>query len=148
MTAPLVLSGTSSLGTPPIAAKARVWVPIQSASDPGPARLDIGEVGGAHDGDENLSRTDLNGEPVNDRWDRVAGVIDKQFVTADASAIPTDIAICPSASCTASGVAIVGDDAASPVYEPQVNRTYTEMAAHYDTAILAARPRQPRNKAA
>jgi hypothetical protein len=28
----LVLSGTSSLGTPPSAAKARVWAPIQSAS--------------------------------------------------------------------------------------------------------------------
>jgi len=32
MTATLVLSGTSNLGTPPIAAKARVWAPIQSAS--------------------------------------------------------------------------------------------------------------------
>ena len=28
-------------------------------------------------------------------------------------------------------------------YEPQVNRTYAEMAAHYDTAILPARPRRP-----
>jgi hypothetical protein len=28
----LVLSGTSRLGTPPVAAKARVWAPIQSAS--------------------------------------------------------------------------------------------------------------------
>ena len=33
------------------------------------------------------------------------------------------------------------------LYEPQVNRTYTEMAAHYDTAILPARPRRPRDKA-
>jgi transposase len=32
MTATLVLSGISSLGTPPSAAKARVWAPIQSAS--------------------------------------------------------------------------------------------------------------------
>jgi transposase len=32
-------------------------------------------------------------------------------------------------------------------YEPTVNRTYTEMAAHYDTAILPARPRKPRDKA-
>jgi transposase len=31
--------------------------------------------------------------------------------------------------------------------EPQVNRTYAEMAAHYDTAILPARPRRPRDKA-
>src|SRR2546427_322276 len=33
------------------------------------------------------------------------------------------------------------------LYEPQVNRTYAEMAAHYDTAILPARPRPPRDKA-
>src|SRR3954453_23133060 len=32
-------------------------------------------------------------------------------------------------------------------YEPQVNRTYAEMAAHYDCAILPARPRRPRDKA-
>ena len=29
---------------------------------------------------------------------------------------------------------------------PAVNRTYAEMAAHYDTAILPARPRKPRDK--
>ena len=33
------------------------------------------------------------------------------------------------------------------LYEPQVNRTYAEMAAHCDTAILPARPRRPRDKA-
>ncbi|HUW80261.1 MAG TPA: IS21 family transposase [Acidocella sp.] len=33
------------------------------------------------------------------------------------------------------------------LYEPAVNRSYTEMAAHYDTAILPARPRKPRDKA-
>jgi hypothetical protein len=33
------------------------------------------------------------------------------------------------------------------LYEPQVNRTYAELAAHYDTAILPARPRRPRDKA-
>src|SRR6185312_7257726 len=32
-------------------------------------------------------------------------------------------------------------------YDPQVNRTYAEMAAHYETAILPARPRKPRDKA-
>jgi transposase len=32
-------------------------------------------------------------------------------------------------------------------YEPQVNRSYAEMAAHYDCAILPARPRRPRDKA-
>jgi transposase len=32
-------------------------------------------------------------------------------------------------------------------YEPQVNRTYAEMAAHYDCAVLPARPRRPRDKA-
>jgi hypothetical protein len=33
------------------------------------------------------------------------------------------------------------------LYEPQVDRTYARMAAHYDTAILPARPRLPRDKA-
>ena len=33
------------------------------------------------------------------------------------------------------------------LYEPSVNRTYSEMAAHYDTAILPTRSRRPRDKA-
>src|SRR5205807_2647785 len=33
------------------------------------------------------------------------------------------------------------------LYEPQVNRTYADMASHYGTAILPARPRKPRDKA-
>ena len=33
------------------------------------------------------------------------------------------------------------------LYDPEVNRTYGEMAAHYDTAIVPARPRKPRDKA-
>jgi transposase len=33
------------------------------------------------------------------------------------------------------------------LYEPTVNRTYADMAAHYDTAILPTRPRKPRDKA-
>jgi len=32
-------------------------------------------------------------------------------------------------------------------YEPSVNRSYAEMAAHYDTAILPARPYKPSDKA-
>jgi transposase len=32
-------------------------------------------------------------------------------------------------------------------YEPAVNRTYAELAAHYDTAIVPARPYKPRDKA-
>jgi transposase len=32
-------------------------------------------------------------------------------------------------------------------YEPSVNRSYAEMAAHYDTAIVPARPYKPRDKA-
>ncbi len=32
-------------------------------------------------------------------------------------------------------------------YEPAVNRSYAEMAAHYDTAIVPARPYRPRDKA-
>src|SRR5579864_4821726 len=33
------------------------------------------------------------------------------------------------------------------LYDPEVNRTYAEMAAHYGMAILPARPRKPRDKA-
>jgi len=33
------------------------------------------------------------------------------------------------------------------LYDPQIHRTYAEMAAHYDTAVLPARPRRPRDKA-
>ena len=32
-------------------------------------------------------------------------------------------------------------------YEPELNRTYAEMAAHYGTAIIPARPNKPRDKA-
>jgi transposase len=35
----------------------------------------------------------------------------------------------------------------SCLYDPQVNRTYADMAAHFGTAILPARPRRPRDKA-
>ena len=33
------------------------------------------------------------------------------------------------------------------LYEPEINRTYAGMAAHYDTAIVPTRPRKPRDKA-
>lgn len=32
-------------------------------------------------------------------------------------------------------------------YEPELNRTYAEMAAHYGAAVIPARPRKPRDKA-
>jgi len=32
-------------------------------------------------------------------------------------------------------------------YEPELNRTYAEMAAHYGCAVIPARPRKPRDKA-
>jgi transposase len=32
-------------------------------------------------------------------------------------------------------------------YGPGINRTYQELAEHYDTAILPTRPRKPRDKA-
>ena len=32
-------------------------------------------------------------------------------------------------------------------YEPGINRTYQELAEHYGTAILPARPKKPRDKA-
>ena len=33
------------------------------------------------------------------------------------------------------------------LYEPQVNRSYADMARHYGTSVLPARPRKPRDKA-
>ena len=33
------------------------------------------------------------------------------------------------------------------LYDPEINRTYAGMAAHYDTAIVPTRPRKPRDKA-
>lgn len=33
------------------------------------------------------------------------------------------------------------------LYDPEVNRTYAELASHYGTAIVPARPRKPRDKA-
>jgi transposase len=33
------------------------------------------------------------------------------------------------------------------LYDPQINRSYADMAAHYGTAILPARPRRSRDKA-
>lgn len=32
-------------------------------------------------------------------------------------------------------------------YDPAINRTYADMAAHYDTAVVPARPRKPKDKA-
>ncbi len=32
-------------------------------------------------------------------------------------------------------------------YDPAINRTYGDMAAHYDTAVVPARPRKPKDKA-
>lgn len=47
---------------------------------------------------------------------------------------------------------VVPDNAKTAVikacfYDPQISRSYAEMAAHYGTAILLARPRRPRDKA-
>jgi transposase len=47
---------------------------------------------------------------------------------------------------------IVSDNLKSGVaracfYEPAVNRTYADMATHYDTAVVPARPYKPRDKA-
>ena len=49
-------------------------------------------------------------------------------------------------------VTVVSDNLKSGItkacfYEPAVNRSYAEMAAHYDTAIVPARPYKPRDKA-
>ena len=47
---------------------------------------------------------------------------------------------------------IVSDNLKSGVtkacfYEPAINRTYADMAAHYGTAVVPARPYKPRDKA-
>jgi hypothetical protein len=52
-----------------------------------PARLGIGKVRGAHDGDKNLRRPGRADQPINDHWHRVAGIINKQLVAA-AVALP------------------------------------------------------------
>lgn len=46
---------------------------------------------------------------------------------------------------------IVSDNLKSGVakacfYEPKINRTYADLAAHYDTAVIPARPYKPRDK--
>jgi hypothetical protein len=45
----------------------------------GSARLRVGVVGGAEHGDKDLRRTDLAGEPVDDRH-RFAGIVDEHLV--------------------------------------------------------------------
>ena len=47
---------------------------------------------------------------------------------------------------------VVGDNLKSGItkacyYEPNINRTYADMAKHYGTVIIPARPRKPRDKA-
>ena len=47
---------------------------------------------------------------------------------------------------------IVSDNLKSAVikacfHDPEINRTYGDMAAHYDTAVVPARPRKPKDKA-
>jgi transposase len=32
-------------------------------------------------------------------------------------------------------------------YDPEINRTYADLAAHYDTAVISARPHKPKDKA-
>jgi hypothetical protein len=43
-----------------------------------PARVREGEARGAEHGDEDLRLADLPGQPVNEDWNAVAGVIDEQ----------------------------------------------------------------------
>lgn len=54
--------------------------------------------------------------------------------------------------CQAAPRALVPDNLKSGVtkpcyYEPEINRSYAELAAHYGTAVLPARIRKPRDKA-
>ena len=72
----------------------------------------------------------------------------------DAGASPTGSAAMRGAFEAIGGVPalLVPDNTKTAVikaclYDPQINRTYADMAAHYGTAILPARPRRPRDKA-
>ena len=79
------------------------------------------------------------------------------FIYAEATwsqALPDWIAAHVNALAAIGGVPrqIVSDNLKSGVskacfYEPAVNRTYAEMATHYGTAIIPARPYKPRDKA-
>jgi hypothetical protein len=82
MTPTVALSGTSSLGTPPIAAKALVWGGDPVAERLRPARLGVGEVRGAEDGDKDLRRPGFAGQSIDEYRHRVAGVVDEQLVAA------------------------------------------------------------------
>ena len=69
-------------------------------------------------------------------------------------ALPEWIGAHVNAFCAIGGVpgAVVCDNLKAGVtatcrYEPGINRTYQDLAAHYDTAILPTRPRKPRDKA-
>src|SRR5271165_1533876 len=79
------------------------------------------------------------------------------FIYAEATgsqALPDWIAAHVNALTVLGGVPrqIVSDNLKSGItkacfYEPTVNRTYADMAAHYRTAIIPARPYKPRDKA-
>jgi transposase len=79
------------------------------------------------------------------------------FIYAEATgsqALPDWIAAHVNALTVLGGVPrqIVSDNLRSGItkacfYEPTVNRTYADMAAHYRTAIIPARPYKPRDKA-
>jgi transposase len=79
------------------------------------------------------------------------------FIYAEATwsqSLPDWIAVHVNALAAIGGVPrqIVSDNLKSGIskacfYEPTVNRTYAEMATHYGTAIVPARPYKPRDKA-
>jgi len=98
----------------------------------------------------------LTGE-IREAWIFVAGLGASNFTYAEATwtqGLADWIGAHTRALAEIGGVPrlIVPDNAKTAVikaclYEPSVNRTYTEMAAHYDTAILPTRPRRLRDKA-
>ena len=76
------------------------------------------------------------------------------YTYAEAQALPDWIGSHSRAFAYFGGVPrqIVPDNLKSGVvkaclYDPEINRTYAGMAAHYDTAIVPTRPRKPRDKA-
>ena len=85
----------------------------------------------------------------------VWGFSNLTYVEAVADQAAPSWARCHVRAFTYSGVvphALVPDNLKSGVtkpcfYEPEINRSYAELAAHYNTAVLPARIRRPRDKA-
>jgi hypothetical protein len=106
-------------------------------------------AGGAHHRDEDLGLPDLATAAV-DQLHRLPGIVDEHAL-AGAMRLPHRRRQ-PTAFMGGVPAQVVPDNPKVGVtranwYEPGLNRTYLDLATHYGTAILLARPRHPRDKA-